>query len=145
MRILSRRSTSLSKDRMYWWLVVPAISVCSPHRQDASVQSTSLLGSHVIYTLQKTRRYKVISIDNYHNSLPAALARVSRLSENELPQNATSLERESTKIDSINCDLTKPEQLRAVFEKYKKGGIWGVVHIAVSPAWAKFSVFKPAS
>jgi len=114
--------------------VVPAISVCPSHRQDASIQSTPLLGSHVIYTLQKTRRYKVISIDNYHNSLPAALVRVSRLSENELPQNATSLERESTKIDSIDCDLTKPEQLRAVFKKYGKGGIWGVVHIAVSPA-----------
>jgi len=74
----------------------------------------------------------VISIDNYHNSLPAALARVSWLSENELPKNATSLERESTEIDSINCDLTSLEQVRAVFEKYGKGGIWGVVHIAVS-------------
>lgn len=92
------------------------------------------IGSHVIYTLQKTRRYKVISIDNYHNSLPAALARVSQLSKNELPENATALERESTEIDSFSCDLTKPDQIRAVFEKYGKGGIWGVVHIAAYKA-----------
>jgi len=49
--------------------VVPAISVCPSHRQDASIQSTLLPGSRVIYTLQKTRCYKVISIDNYHNSV----------------------------------------------------------------------------
>lgn len=89
-------------------------------------------GSHVIYTLQKTRRYRVISIDNHHNSHSVALARVSQLSKSELPENATALEQESAKIDSHNCDLTKPEQIRAVFEKYGKGGIWGVVHIAVS-------------
>jgi len=92
------------------------------------------IGSHVIYTLQKTRRYKVISIDNYHNSYPIALARVAQLSKSELPENATALERESTEIDSHKCDLTKPEQIRAVFENYGKGGIWGVIHIAAYKA-----------
>ncbi|KXN88950.1 THO complex subunit 1 [Leucoagaricus sp. SymC.cos] len=92
------------------------------------------IGSHVIYTLQKTRRYRVISIDNYHNSLPAALGRVSQLSKSELPENATPLERESAEIESFSCDLTKPDQVRAVFEKYGKGGIWGVVHIAAYKA-----------
>ncbi len=89
------------------------------------------IGSHVIYALQKTRRYKVISLDNYHNSQPAALALVSQLSRSELPQNPTPLEIQSTEIDPICCDLTKPDEIRNVFEKYGKGGIWGVVHIAV--------------
>lgn len=109
--------------------------VCSLHRTNADTCSVPSPGSHVIYTLQKTRRYKVISVDNYHNSLSAALARVSQLSRIELPENATALERQSTEIDSFSCDLTKPEQVRAVFEKYGKGGIWGVVHIAVSLFW----------
>jgi UDP-glucose 4-epimerase len=90
------------------------------------------IGSHVIYALQKTRRYKVVSIDNFHNSLPAAIERVEQLSRDELPSDATEEDVENTKVDSHKCDLTKPGDIRAVFEKYSKGAIWGVVHIAVS-------------
>ncbi|KAJ6469590.1 THO complex subunit 1 transcription elongation factor-domain-containing protein [Mycena vitilis] len=92
------------------------------------------IGSHVIYILQKTRRYKVISLDNGHNSHPNALARVSALSRSELPENASAQDIESTEIDSHSCDLTQRDQIRAVFEKYGKGGIWGVVHIAAYKA-----------
>ncbi|KAJ2934319.1 hypothetical protein H1R20_g2793, partial [Candolleomyces eurysporus] len=92
------------------------------------------IGSHIIYILQKTRRYKVISIDNNHNSLPEALNRVSQLSKSELPPNPTDLELQSTEIDAHKCDLSKPEQVRAVFEKYGKGGIWGVIHVAALKA-----------
>ena len=89
-------------------------------------------GSHVIYVLQRTRQYKVISLDNNYNSNPASLDRVSQLSKNELPEHPTKDEKLSTEIDVHKCDLTKPEEIKAVFEKYGKGGIWGVVHIAVS-------------
>lgn len=92
------------------------------------------IGSHVIYTLQKTRRYKVISIDNHHNSHPTALERVSRLSKSELPENPTELDIQSTVINTHKCDLTKPDQVRSVFEIYGKGGIWGVIHIAAYKA-----------
>jgi len=92
------------------------------------------IGSHVIYTLQKTRRYKVISIDNHHNSHPHALCRVSQLAKEELPENPTDAEIQSTDIDAYNCDLTKPEQIRSVFERYGPGGIWGVIHIAAHKA-----------
>jgi hypothetical protein len=108
-----------------------------PCRPSLTTKQASL-GSHVIYTLQKARQYKVISIDNHHNSQSAALGRVSQLSKSELPENATAIEQESTEIEAHNCDLTKPEQIRAVFDKYGKGGIWGVVHIAVS---AHLSIF----
>lgn len=96
------------------------------------------IGTHVIYELQKTRRYQVISIDNNHNSFPIALSRVSELSKCELPANATEAEKQSTEIISHKCDLTKPEEIKALFAKYGKGGIWGVIHIAVSLKLAVF-------
>ncbi|KAJ7109844.1 UDP-glucose epimerase [Mycena epipterygia] len=92
------------------------------------------IGSHVIYTLQKTRRYKVISLDNGHNSHPHALSRVSALSRSELPEDASERDIETTEIESHSCDLTRRDEIRAVFDKYGKGGIWGVVHIAAYKA-----------
>ncbi|KAG7452092.1 UDP-glucose 4-epimerase [Guyanagaster necrorhizus] len=92
------------------------------------------IGSHVVYCLQKTRRYKVISIDNGHNSLPEALVRVGQLSREELPPDASERDIQSTEIDMHNVDLTKEEQVRGVFEKYGKGGIWGLIHIAAYKA-----------
>ncbi|KAJ7597722.1 THO complex subunit 1 transcription elongation factor-domain-containing protein [Mycena floridula] len=92
------------------------------------------IGSHVIYSLQKTRRYKVVTLDNYHNSLPAALGRIEKLSDKELSPNATEQDKETTKIAVHKCDLTKKDEIRAVFETYGKGGIWGVVHIAAYKA-----------
>lgn len=74
----------------------------------------------------------MISIDNHHNSFPTSLTRVAQLARDALPKNPTEAEKESTEIDAIQCELTSPEQVKAVFEKYGKGGIWGVIHIAVS-------------
>jgi UDP-glucose 4-epimerase len=85
--------------------------------------------------LQKTRRYKVISLDNGHNSHPKALAKVSALSRSELPEDASERDIETTEIESHACDLTRRDEIRAVFKKYGKGGIWGVVHIAVRPVY----------
>lgn len=89
-------------------------------------------GSHVIHVLQKTRQYKVISIDNHHNAYPESLVRVAQLAKDALPQNPTQSDINSTIIDTYACDLTKPAQVRHVFEQYGSGGIWGVIHIAVS-------------
>ncbi|KAJ3786701.1 hypothetical protein GGU10DRAFT_427242 [Lentinula aff. detonsa] len=95
-------------------------------------------GSHVVYTLLKTRQYKVISIDNHHNSLPAALTRVSELALSELKDSSpqpSAQDLDSTVIDAHDCDLTKPTSIRSIFSSYTtKGGIWGVVHIAAYKA-----------
>jgi len=88
-------------------------------------------GSHVVYALQRTRRYKVISVDNHYNSFPIALTRVAQLACDALPENPTPAELESVEIDTYDCNLANSEQVRAIFEKYGKGGIWGVIHIAV--------------
>ncbi|KAH9171037.1 THO complex subunit 1 transcription elongation factor-domain-containing protein [Lactarius sanguifluus] len=89
---------------------------------------------HVVFALQQTRRYKVVSIDNYYNSYPKALKRLEEIARNALPADATELEKESTVIDKYTCDLTSPADVRAVFEQYGKGGFWGVVHVALCPS-----------
>jgi len=91
----------------------------------------NVAGSHVVHVLQETRRYKVVSIDNFHNSYPRAFSRLEELARSSLPPDASETEKESTVIDAYRCDLTNPGDVRAIFEKYGKGGIWGVVHIAV--------------
>lgn len=84
-----------------------------------------------MFALQETRRYKIVSIDNFHNSYPKAFKRLEEVARSALPADASETEKESTVIDAYRCDLTNPADVRAVFEKYGKGGIWGVVHIAV--------------
>ncbi|KAF9486342.1 UDP-glucose 4-epimerase [Pholiota conissans] len=113
---------------------VEALALEIEKEKEKTLKGDDGASSHVVYCLQKTRRYKVITIDNNHNSLPMALARVSELSASELPAHASDAEKQSTVIDSYKCDLTKPDEIRAVFEKYGKGGIWGVIHIAAYKA-----------
>ena len=67
-------------------------------------------------TLLETRRYKVVSLDNYSNAFPEALVRVSELARDSLPANASEQDIESTKIEAVSCDLTREDQVRAVFE-----------------------------
>jgi UDP-glucose 4-epimerase len=50
-----------------------------------------------------------------------------------LPGDVSERDIESTEIETHHSDLTRRDEIRAVFEKHGKGGIWGVVHIAVSP------------
>ncbi|KAH9980603.1 THO complex subunit 1 transcription elongation factor-domain-containing protein [Russula compacta] len=96
--------------------------------------NSSRQGSHVVFALQETRRYKIVSIDNFHNSYPKAFKRLEEVARSALPPDASETEKESTVIDAYRCDLTNPADVRAVFEKYGKGGIWGVVHIAAYKA-----------
>jgi UDP-glucose 4-epimerase len=95
------------------------------------VTDRNVAGSHVLCALQETRQYKVVCIDNFHNSDPRVFSRLEALARSALPTDATETDKESTVIDAYRCDLTKPADVRAVFEKYGKGGIWGVIHIAV--------------
>ncbi|KAJ3859083.1 UDP-glucose 4-epimerase [Lentinula novae-zelandiae] len=108
------------------------------------------IGSHIIYTLLKTHKYKVISIDNYHNSFPAALTRVSELALTELkaslptdtspsPQHL-----DSVAIDVYKCDLLDSSLVRSIFSKYSSQnggtGIWGVIHLSAYKAVGESSV-----
>ena len=89
------------------------------------------LGSHIVLTLLLTRRFRVISIDNHHNSHPKALSRVSRIALEALPDGE---DKTTTNVTSVNADLRDAESLRAVFEPYGYGGIHGVIHVAAYKA-----------
>ena len=62
--------------------------------------SAASAGSHVIFALQQTRRYKVISVDNHHNSSPRALERVAKIARDDLPADASPQDKDSAEIDA---------------------------------------------
>lgn len=86
----------------------------------------------MVHCLQKTRRYKVVVMDNFHNSYPEALDRVSKIARDALPSDPTQLEKDSAEVDLIEGDLIDANAVRSLFRRYGQGGVWGVIHIAVS-------------
>jgi UDP-glucose 4-epimerase len=92
------------------------------------------IGSHIVHVLQETRRFKVVSIDNHHNSHAGALARVCEIARAALPAGASADERASAEVDAHVADLTDPAAVRAVFAQYGPGGFWGVIHVAAYKA-----------
>jgi UDP-glucose 4-epimerase len=90
-----------------------------------------LPGSHVIHVLQQSRRFKVISVDNFHNAHPKVYERLTKIARDALPADTTAQERDSAEIETYDVDLINADAIRSLFAKYGKGGIWGVVHIAV--------------
>ncbi|KAI0652734.1 UDP-glucose 4-epimerase [Trametes meyenii] len=111
-----------------------SVSPAPPASRVLVTGGAGYIGSHVIFALQETRRYKVTSVDNHHNSSPKALERVAQIARDNLPANASEKDKDSAEIDAHSVDLTKPDQIRKVFEQYGKGGIWGVIHIAAYKA-----------
>ncbi|KAJ3478086.1 hypothetical protein NLI96_g10011 [Meripilus lineatus] len=109
-------------------------SVQEPLRRVLVTGGAGYIGSHVVFSLQETKRYKVVSIDNHHNSHSKALDHVAKIARDALLPDASERDRDSAEIDAQVCDLTSPAQVRKVFEKYGKGGIWGVIHIAAYKA-----------
>lgn len=79
-----------------------------------------------------TRKYRVAVIDNFHNAFPTSLKRVMQIAKQNLPENPTADDILSTELLSFPADLTKEDQIRKVIASFGQGGLWGVVHIAVS-------------
>jgi UDP-glucose 4-epimerase len=57
---------------------------------------------------------------------------VSKIALDALPADASAQLKDSAQADVHYGDLTKVEDVTKVFEQYGKGGIWGVIHVAVS-------------
>ena len=70
---------------------------------------------------------------------------MAKLARDALPADASAQDQDSAEIDVHTVVLTKPDQIRAVFAKYGKGGIWGVIHIAVRPLFPLLGVSACAS
>lgn len=74
-------------------------------------------------------------IDNYHNSFPTSIERVSALALADLPADASAEDKEACKVDVVRADLCDKASIQKVFEGYKgKDDIWGVVHVAAHKA-----------
>ncbi|KAI9610719.1 hypothetical protein KEM48_002480 [Puccinia striiformis f. sp. tritici PST-130] len=89
------------------------------------------IGSHVLLCCLLTKKYKVITIDNFHNSFPPAIERVSRIALDELPKDATEEDKKYTHITLYKGDITIKSDIENVFENEN---VWGVVHIAAHKA-----------
>ena len=101
------------------------------------------IGSHTVLSLLLTRKYRVATIDNYHNAFPTSLRRVEEIARQNLPKNPTPDDILSTKVQPFEADLTKEEQVRNVLSSFGQGGLWGVIHIAVRHVSFEFG--KPDS
>jgi UDP-glucose 4-epimerase len=93
-------------------------------------------GSHVVLCCLLTNKYKVATIDNFHNSFPEAIKRVSQIARSELPSSASDEDKAATEVDLHKGDITKQADIDAVFQKYKEQGnpVWGVIHVAALKA-----------
>lgn len=89
------------------------------------------IGSHVVLCCLLTRKYKVVTIDNFHNSFPEAVKRVSKIALNELPTNSSDQEKSDTNVKVYKGDITNKSDVENIF---KSEPIWGVIHIAAHKA-----------
>ncbi|KAH9816091.1 hypothetical protein DFH28DRAFT_966044 [Melampsora americana] len=89
------------------------------------------IGSHVVLCCLLTQKYKVVTIDNFHNSYPEAIKRVSKIALDELPINSTEQDKLDTQIKVYKGDITNKSDLEQIF---KSESIWGVIHIAAHKA-----------
>ncbi|KAG0150343.1 hypothetical protein CROQUDRAFT_668642 [Cronartium quercuum f. sp. fusiforme G11] len=89
------------------------------------------IGSHVVLCCLLTRKYKVVTIDNFHNSFPEAIKRVSQIALSELPPDATDEDKADTTVKTYKGDITLKPDIERVFAAEK---IWGVIHIAAHKA-----------
>ncbi|KAH9463056.1 hypothetical protein Pst134EA_015143 [Puccinia striiformis f. sp. tritici] len=104
---------------------------CQNHEELSWTGGAGYIGSHVLLCCLLTKKYKVITIDNFHNSFPPAIERVSRIALDELPKDATEEDKKYTHITLYKGDITIKSDIENVFENEN---VWGVVHIAAHKA-----------
>ncbi|KAM0753510.1 UDP-glucose 4-epimerase [Meredithblackwellia eburnea MCA 4105] len=93
------------------------------------------IGSHVMLCCLLSGKYKVVTIDNLHNSYPEAVKRVTSLALAELPATASEQDKAEMQIELFQGDLTLKEDIEKLFKAYEsKGGIHGTIHLAAHKA-----------
>jgi len=102
------------------------------------------IGSHVVLSLLLTQKYTICTIDNYHNSHPTSLLRVTEIAVKELGPNASEQDRKDTEVKVFKGDLADRAPIKKIFSHYDsvKTPVWGVIHIAAHKAVGE-SMEKP--
>ncbi|GAA5921276.1 hypothetical protein JCM1841_002580 [Sporobolomyces salmonicolor] len=107
----------------------------APRKTILVTGAAGYIGSHIALCCLLSGGYSVVTIDNFHNSFPTALKRVSKLAIEALPTDASDAEKKACEVDVIKGDLTNKSDIENVFKQYaSKGGIWGVIHVAAHKA-----------
>ncbi|GAA5957554.1 hypothetical protein JCM21900_001634 [Sporobolomyces salmonicolor] len=107
----------------------------APRKTILVTGAAGYIGSHIALCCLLSGGYSVVTIDNFHNSFPTALKRVSKLAIEALPKDASDAEKKACEVDVIKGDLTNKADIENVFKQYaSKGGIWGVIHVAAHKA-----------
>lgn len=94
------------------------------------------IGSHVVLCCLLAKKYRVCVIENFDNSFPEALNRVSSIALSELPANASQRDKADAEVKVFKGDLKNGSDVQAIFDHYNQegSGIWGVIHIAALKA-----------
>ncbi|GAA5858283.1 hypothetical protein JCM5296_006939 [Sporobolomyces johnsonii] len=107
----------------------------APRKTILVTGAAGYIGSHIALCCLLSGGYSVVTIDNFHNSFPTALKRVTKLAIEALPKDASDAEKKACEVDVIKGDLTIKDDIERVFKQYEsKGGIWGVIHVAAHKA-----------
>ncbi|CAO1629939.1 unnamed protein product [Sympodiomycopsis kandeliae] len=73
------------------------------------------IGSHVVLSVLLTRRYRVVVVDNFHNSFPTAIERVQEIATSSLPADATTAQKNACKVEVVKGDLRNRDTFANIF------------------------------
>ncbi|GAA5983134.1 hypothetical protein JCM11641_004924 [Rhodosporidiobolus odoratus] len=109
--------------------------MASPRKTILVTGAAGYIGSHIALCCLLSGKFSVVTIDNFSNSFPTALKRVSKIAQDALPADASEDERKACEIDVVRGDISLKSDIDKVFKDYEsKGGIWGVIHVAALKA-----------
>ncbi|PWO00417.1 UDP-glucose 4-epimerase [Tilletiopsis washingtonensis] len=94
------------------------------------------IGSHIVLCVLLTRKYTVTVVDNFHNSFPESMTRVSQIARDELPADASQEDKDACTVDVVKGDMRDAKVLDGIFADYKQKGdaIWSVILVAALKA-----------